>query len=92
MQFEAEWHAVPSGLLCCLAGIYIAGDLDVGRYIDSEKINWYKNIDTIRKEKVKRALECVENISQKTYYLPQDKNIAKEEFANTLDCIGKTIM
>ena len=22
MQFEAEWHAVPSGLLCCLAGIY----------------------------------------------------------------------
>lgn len=22
MQFEVEWHAVPSGLLCCLAGIY----------------------------------------------------------------------
>ena len=22
VQFEAEWHAVPSGLLCCLAGIY----------------------------------------------------------------------
>lgn len=22
MQFEAEWHAVPLGRLCCLAGIY----------------------------------------------------------------------
>ena len=22
MQFEAEWHSVPPGLLCCLAGIY----------------------------------------------------------------------
>ena len=23
MQFEAEWHAVPLGRICCFAGIYI---------------------------------------------------------------------
>lgn len=50
MQFEAEWHAVPSGLLCCLAGIYNLGPFHYNKeykatgIFKNQKMRKFKNM------------------------------------------------
>lgn len=62
MQFEAEWHAVPLGRLCCLAGIYSKNN----SFTEKEKEDLY-NLREIITDSLDMDAETVISYLDKIY-------------------------